>query len=66
MKKNVGGTDRIIRLVLGAALIAAGIVLKGVLGLVLIIAGVIGIVTGLIGWCGLYTVLGINTCKISQ
>ena len=67
MKKNVGTTDRIIRIVLGAGLLTAGLVLKGTLGMVLIGASVIALFTGIVGWCGLYMVLGINTnCKIEE
>ncbi|MBP9751693.1 MAG: DUF2892 domain-containing protein [Candidatus Moranbacteria bacterium] len=60
--KNVGGADRIIRIVLGIAIIGAGAYygsLWGVLGLV-----VLG--TGVFSWCGLYTLLGVSTCKVSS
>lgn len=58
--KNIGSTDRIIRIVIGIILISLVFVgpqtLWGWLGL-------IPLATGLLGWCGLYTLLGINTCK---
>ena len=60
MTKNVGGIDKIIRIVLGLALIAA--TLMGALP----VWGWIGIVplaTGLMGWCPPYAMLGFNTCK---
>jgi hypothetical protein len=60
MTKNVGGIDKIIRIVLGLALIAA--TLMGALP----VWGWIGIVplaTGLMGWCPPYAILGFNTCK---
>ena len=60
MTKNVGGIDKIIRIVLGLALIAA--TLMGTLP----VWGWIGIVplaTGLMGWCPPYAILGFNTCK---
>jgi hypothetical protein len=63
MTKNVGGIDKILRLVLGAALIGATL-----LGL-LPVWGYIGIVplaTGLMGWCPPYALLGISTCKSPQ
>lgn len=59
MKQNVGKTDRIIRVVVGAALV---ILLPGwwkALGAVVLL-------TGLIGWCGLYTLLGKSTCPVSK
>jgi len=60
MQKNVGGIDRILRIVVGVALIAAT-----ALG-VLPVWGYIGVVplaTGLINFCPFYPLLGINTNK---
>ncbi|GAB2579076.1 YgaP family membrane protein [Nitrincola alkalisediminis] len=60
MKLNVGGIDRILRIVIGAALVLA--TLFGALP----IWGWIGIVpllTGLVGYCPLYPLLGICTKK---
>lgn len=59
MKRNVGRTDRIIRIVLGLLIIAAGIIFKSWLGLF----GVIPIITALTGACGIYIPFGINTRK---
>ncbi len=59
MTKNVGGLDRILRIVLGAILITA--TAMGALpawGLI----GLIPLATGLISWCPVYPLLGINTC----
>lgn len=60
MKSNVGGIDRILRIVIGAVLVilaATGQVgAWGWLGLLLL-------GTGLMGWCPPYSLLGINTCK---
>ncbi len=61
MKANVGQADKIVRIVLGAVLIL--LTLAGVIG----VWGWVGIVplgTGLFNFCPLYTLLGINTCKI--
>ncbi|MGC8554605.1 MAG: YgaP family membrane protein [Candidatus Acidulodesulfobacterium sp.] len=66
MKTNESGTDRVIRVILGIVLIVVGaLALKGaeVLGIILIIVGLIALITGLTGFCALYTLLGINTCK---
>lgn len=62
MNKNVGGIDKIMRIVAGAALI--GLTLSGVIGVWGWI-GVMPLVTGLMGWCPAYTLLGIKTCPIS-
>lgn len=64
MKSNVGGLDRAIRIVLGIVLlVVAYLWLSGALATVAYIVGAILLITGLVGWCGLYTVIGINTCK---
>lgn len=63
MKLNVGGIDRILRIVAGLALI--GLTLAGVIG----VWGWIGVVplfTGLFKFCPLYTMLGMNTCPMDK
>lgn len=58
MKCNVGKIDRIIRAVIGAALLGWGVMNSS------IIAGVIGgvlLLTVIIGWCPPYALFGINT-----
>ena len=60
MKNNVGGIDRIARIVLGAVLVvlaATGQI--GVWGWI----GLLPLATGALGWCPPYSLLGINTCK---
>lgn len=59
MKANVGKADKVIRIVLGVAIIAAGIYFKSWWGVI----GIIPILTAAISWCPLYTPLGIKTCK---
>ena len=59
MKSNVGTTDRIIRVVLGVATVAAGVYFQSWWGVV----GVIPIVTAAIGWCPAYSPFGISSCK---
>ncbi|MGL4666330.1 MAG: YgaP family membrane protein [Saezia sp.] len=63
MKKNVGGLDRILRIVIGAVLI--GLTLSHVIGWWGWI-GVIPFATALIGWCPLYMPLGMNTADKSK
>ncbi|MBF0340284.1 MAG: DUF2892 domain-containing protein [Magnetococcales bacterium] len=59
MKANVGGIDRILRIVVGIALLSQVVVgLHTLWGLV----GLIPLLTGLFRFCALYSLLGINTC----
>lgn len=59
MKCNVGGTDRIIRIILGVVIILAGFYFKSWWGVV----GIVPIVTGLIRFCPAYIPFGFSTCK---
>ncbi|MCB8746342.1 DUF2892 domain-containing protein [Rhodoferax sp. U2-2l] len=59
MKSNVGGIDRMLRIVLGLVLI--GLTLSGTIGVWGWI-GVVPLATGFISFCPLYPLLGINTC----
>lgn len=61
MNTNVGAFDRVVRVVLGLALLSAVFLLDGSarwLGLI----GLVPIVTAAVSFCPLYTVLGISTC----
>ena len=59
MKPNEGTLDRAIRVIAGILLLA--LTYSGTIGVWGWI-GVVPLLTGAIGWCPLYTVLGINTC----
>jgi hypothetical protein len=62
--QNVGGVDRLLRVVLGLALILAGfLVLGGTIGIILGAVGFIPLFTGLIGWCPLYLPFRFSTKK---
>jgi uncharacterized membrane protein YfcA len=63
MKTNVGGIDRILRIVIGLALIAA--TLTGTIG-VWGWVGVVPIATAAFGFCPLYTVFGISSCPLKR
>lgn len=62
MKKNVGKVDKIIRFVLGALFFVAAYLWSWWL----LIPAVIAIATGFLGFCGLYSLFGINTCKLKD
>ncbi len=66
MKPNEGKVDRVIRIVLGLALAAAGFFAAGTAQIVLWVLAAISLITGAIGFCGLYALLGINTCEIKK
>ena len=61
MKSNVGGTDRVLRILVGLALI--GLTLSGTIG-VWGWVGIVSLLTGLFRVCPLYTMLGLNTCPL--
>lgn len=63
MKLNVGGLDRTLRIVIGLVLIA--LTLTGTVG-VWGWLGVVPLATGLIGFCPLYPLLGLNTCPMKK
>jgi O-antigen ligase len=63
MKANVGGIDRILRIVVGLALIAlAATGMVGVWGWI----GVVPLLTGVISWCPIYPLLGISSCPLKK
>jgi hypothetical protein len=64
MTCNVGGIERPIRIVLGIALIAAGALagLSEGLTLAAYVVGAVALVTGAVGYCPAWQLLGINTC----
>ena len=63
MKSNVGGIDKILCIVAGVGLIGATV--AGMLpawGYI----GIVPLATGLMGWCPLYPLLGMNTCPMKK
>ena len=66
MKKNVGNSDKGVRVLLAivVALLYYFDVIHGTLAYVLMGVAIVLLVTSLINFCPLYRLLGINTCKI--
>jgi len=63
MRQNVGGLDRYARIAVGVILVLVGTV--GVNSLILTVVGLVVMGTGVFRFCGLYSLLGINTaCKM--
>ena len=65
MKKNMGKTDRMIRLIIAvvAAILYFTGTIAGTLGLVALIVSVIFVLTSLISFCPLYRLLGLSSTK---
>ena len=64
MKKNMGTADRIIRVLLAAvfAYLYFGGIVTGTLGIVLVALGGVFVLTSLVSFCPLYTLVGMSTC----
>lgn len=63
MKSNVGGVDRVLRVVVGLALVV--LAATGVVGLWGWI-GVVPLITGALGFCPAYTMFGWNSCPAQR
>jgi hypothetical protein len=68
MKRNMGNTDKIIRVVIAA--IVAGLfysnIITGTLGIVLLVLSVVFVITSLISFCPIYSVFGLSTCPLND
>ncbi|MFT3801043.1 MAG: DUF2892 domain-containing protein [Burkholderiaceae bacterium] len=63
MKSNVGGIDRVLRIVAGIILIAlAATGTIGGWGWL----GIVPLLTGIVGFCPLYPMLGFSTCPLKK
>lgn len=62
MKKNVGTTDKIIRIVIGLVIGALGVYYESWWGLLALVP----IATAFLSFCGLYTIFGISTCPAKK
>ena len=63
MTNNVGGTERIIRIVVG--LVMLGLAATGTVGWWGWL-GIVPLATGALGWCPPYAIFGINTCSMKK
>ena len=63
-KQNIGNIERILRVLVGTALILGYFLSDGAYSW-LYLLGIIPLATGVIGYCPPYAWLGINTCKRS-
>lgn len=66
MTINMGSADRIIRPLLAVVFVVlyfTGIV-TGTLGIILLVLAAVFLLTSIVGICPLYSLLGVNTCKV--
>ena len=66
MKRNESNLDRIIRVILGAGLVVAGVLVGGTVGIVLYVLAAVMFITAITGFCLLYKLFGIDTCRSSE
>ena len=68
MKKNMGNTDRIVRVLI--AIIIAGLffsgTLTGLVGTILLVLAGVFVATSLVSFCPLYAIFGLNTCPTKE
>ncbi|TNE54900.1 MAG: DUF2892 domain-containing protein [Bacteroidetes bacterium] len=64
MKKNMGNVDRLLRILIAAVIAALYFtnIISGALGITLLVLGGIFLLTSVISFCPIYTILGIKTC----
>ena len=62
MKLNVGGIDRVLRIVVGLALIGVAVSGVSVWGWI----GVVPLLTGVFKFCPAYAIFGLNTCPMQK
>jgi hypothetical protein len=64
MEQNVGEKDRLFRTIFGVyGMLLGFLFIQGVIGIILGVLSLISLVTGVVGWCGIYTLLGRSTVK---
>jgi hypothetical protein len=68
MAANVGGVDKVLRIILGVTLLVLGLlhVVTGSLAIAAYVVGTMALVTGLFGFCPAWAIFGVNTCPARQ
>ncbi|MFD1343433.1 YgaP family membrane protein [Litorisediminicola beolgyonensis] len=61
--RNVGTLDRVLRIVVGVALLLGFFLMPDAAYRWLFLIGIMPLATGIFGTCGLYSLFGINTCQ---
>ncbi len=63
MTSNVGGIDRILRIVVGLGVLSLFFIYPTSAYRYWSLLGLVPLLTGLVGWCPPYAILGLSTCK---
>ena len=63
-KTNVGGIDRVLRIIVGLALLAAFFLYPDASWRYWTLIGIIPLATGLLSTCPLYSILGLSSCPV--
>ncbi len=68
MKSNMGPLDKAIRIILAITFAALYItkMVEGTVGIILLVLGGVFLLTSIISFCPLYTLLGMNTCAVKK
>ena len=68
MKKNMGSADQGIRLLLAATLVVLYFsgVISGTFGMITLVIAAVFMVTTLVGYCPMYSLIGVKTCKVKE
>ncbi|MGB2087283.1 Protein of unknown function [Psychroflexus salarius] len=65
MNKNMGTADKLVRFLIAAVIIGLFTqdIISGTLGVILLVFAGVFVLTSIISFCPLYTILGVKTCK---
>jgi len=68
MKKNMGNTDRIIRIIIAVVVVAlfATNIISGLVATVLLVIAGIFVATSFVSFCPIYAIVGVRTCSVED